>query len=90
MATEVRSGRGKIPVADYKVVKYINGDDVDTPFGRRSCYSVCMCPGGQVMFLQSCCMLHQHFLQLCAQHGEHVDNLHPDFSSFIDVLMIIL
>ncbi|XP_057509739.1 uncharacterized protein LOC130792260 isoform X2 [Actinidia eriantha] len=53
LATEVRSGRGKVPVADYKVVKYINGDDVDTPFSpgtmRRSCYSFCMCPGGQVV-----------------------------------------
>ncbi|KAL6973807.1 hypothetical protein U1Q18_027990, partial [Sarracenia purpurea var. burkii] len=53
LATEVRSGRGKVPVADYKV-KYINGEDVvDTPFDsgtvRRSCYSFCMCPGGQVV-----------------------------------------
>ncbi|KAL7193502.1 hypothetical protein ACSBR2_025169 [Camellia fascicularis] len=53
LATEVRSGRGKVPVADYKVVKYINGDDVDTTFNpgtvRRGCYSFCMCPGGQVV-----------------------------------------
>ncbi|XP_028077148.1 uncharacterized protein LOC114279153 isoform X2 [Camellia sinensis] len=53
LATEVRSGRGKVPVADYKVVKYIKGDDVDTTFNpgtvRRGCYSFCMCPGGQVV-----------------------------------------
>ncbi|KAF5956763.1 hypothetical protein HYC85_003988, partial [Camellia sinensis] len=53
LATEVRSGRGKVPVADYKVVKCINGDDVDTTFNpvtvRRGCYSFCMCPGGQVV-----------------------------------------
>ncbi|KAI8019724.1 hypothetical protein LOK49_LG04G00677 [Camellia lanceoleosa] len=53
LATEVRSGRGKVPVADYKVVKYINGNDVDTTFNpgtvRCGCYSFCMCPGGQVV-----------------------------------------
>ncbi|CAL5328257.1 unnamed protein product [Camellia sinensis] len=53
LATEVHSGRGKVPVADYKVVKYINGDDLDTTFNpgtvRRGCYSFCMCPGGQVV-----------------------------------------
>lgn len=52
LATEVRDGRGKVPVADYKVVKYVeegniggNGSLEDL---RRSCYSFCMCPGGQV------------------------------------------
>lgn len=53
LADEVRSGRGKVPVADYKIVEYIDGDDVAAPstFGptRRSCYSFCMCPGGQVV-----------------------------------------
>ncbi|KAI8570292.1 hypothetical protein RHMOL_Rhmol01G0023100 [Rhododendron molle] len=53
LAAEVRSGRGRIPVADYKVGKYISGDDADEPFDsgpmKRSCYSFCMCPGGQVV-----------------------------------------
>ncbi|KAM7477124.1 hypothetical protein LguiB_024367 [Lonicera macranthoides] len=48
LADEVRSGRGKVPVADYKVVDYVNGDDVDRTT-KRSCYSFCMCPGGQVV-----------------------------------------
>ncbi|CAH1426620.1 unnamed protein product [Lactuca virosa] len=48
LANEVLSGRGKIPVADYKVVEYVKREDNnDTP--QRSCYSFCMCPGGQVV-----------------------------------------
>ncbi|XP_071742174.1 uncharacterized protein [Rutidosis leptorrhynchoides] len=50
LANEVRSGRGKIPVADYKVVEYVKGEDEDTQVAsQRSCYSFCMCPGGQVV-----------------------------------------
>ncbi|GJY62755.1 FAD/NAD(P)-binding oxidoreductase family protein [Tanacetum coccineum] len=50
LANEVRSGRGKIPVADYKVVEYVEGEGNDTQFtSKRSCYSFCMCPGGQVV-----------------------------------------
>lgn len=50
LANEVRSGRGKIPVADYKVVEYVKGEDKDAPLNsQRSCYSFCMCPGGQVV-----------------------------------------
>ncbi|KAF7154774.1 hypothetical protein RHSIM_Rhsim01G0026600 [Rhododendron simsii] len=53
LAAEVRSGRGRIPVADYKVGKYISGHDADEHFDsgpmKRSCYSFCMCPGGQVV-----------------------------------------
>ncbi|XP_076885046.1 uncharacterized protein LOC143534441 [Bidens hawaiensis] len=52
LANEVRSGRGKIPVADYKVVEYVQQDDNNdnVPFAsQRSCYSFCMCPGGQVV-----------------------------------------
>lgn len=49
---EVHKGRGKVPVADYKVVKYVSGGDGDTLADavttNRSCYSFCMCPGGQV------------------------------------------
>ncbi|KAM1500613.1 hypothetical protein TB2_025458 [Malus domestica] len=51
LATEVRRGRGKVPVADYKVAKYVSGKDGEEPSGAtsRSCYSFCMCPGGQVV-----------------------------------------
>ncbi|KAI3803093.1 hypothetical protein L1987_31242 [Smallanthus sonchifolius] len=50
LANEVRNGRGKIPVADYKVVEYVQGDGNNVPFtSQRSCYSFCMCPGGQVV-----------------------------------------
>ncbi|KAJ0030562.1 hypothetical protein Pint_14331 [Pistacia integerrima] len=51
LAAEVRNGRGKVPVADYKVVKYVSGEDMDINVGpmSRSCYSFCMCPGGQVV-----------------------------------------
>ncbi|KAJ0881334.1 putative FAD dependent protein [Helianthus annuus] len=50
LANEVRNGRGKVPVADYKVVEYVKGDDNNVPFtSQRSCYSFCMCPGGQVV-----------------------------------------
>ncbi|KAK9078843.1 hypothetical protein SSX86_002901 [Deinandra increscens subsp. villosa] len=50
LANEVRNGRGKIPVADYKVVDYVQGDDNNVPVtSQRSCYSFCMCPGGQVV-----------------------------------------
>ncbi|KAK9275586.1 hypothetical protein L1049_022853 [Liquidambar formosana] len=53
LATEVHNGRGKVPVADYKVVKYVGRDDGDALIHsgamNRSCYSFCMCPGGQVV-----------------------------------------
>lgn len=50
LASEVRSGRGKIPVADYKLVKYVREEDGNVSTGTsRSCYSFCMCPGGQVV-----------------------------------------
>ncbi|KDP38707.1 hypothetical protein JCGZ_04060 [Jatropha curcas] len=53
LAAEVHSGRGKVPVADYKVVNYVSRDGVETSsFSQpksRSCYSFCMCPGGQVV-----------------------------------------
>ncbi|KAJ8750808.1 hypothetical protein K2173_015989 [Erythroxylum novogranatense] len=53
LAAEIHSGRGKVPVADYKVVKYLSGEDGDksliTGAKGRSCYSFCMCPGGQVV-----------------------------------------
>lgn len=52
-ADEVRKGRGKVPVADYKMATYLNEDDVVLPFSmeqnNRACYSFCMCPGGQVV-----------------------------------------
>ncbi|KAL5980465.1 hypothetical protein ACLOJK_028373 [Asimina triloba] len=53
LASEVRAGCGKVPVADYKVVKYVNEEKADTKTSSgdasRSCYSFCMCPGGQVV-----------------------------------------
>ncbi|RWR75423.1 Pyridine nucleotide-disulfide oxidoreductase [Cinnamomum micranthum f. kanehirae] len=53
LATEVRDGRGKVPVADYKVVKYVGEEEIGAAAGSgettRSCYSFCMCPGGQIV-----------------------------------------
>ncbi|XP_020206992.1 uncharacterized protein LOC109792020 isoform X3 [Cajanus cajan] len=53
LASEVCHGRGKIPVADYKVASYIDKEDFygasDAGVANRSCYSFCMCPGGQVV-----------------------------------------
>ncbi|XP_012573955.1 uncharacterized protein [Cicer arietinum] len=53
LASEVCRGRGKVPVADYKVANYIDKDDFyessDSKVASRSCYSFCMCPGGQVV-----------------------------------------
>ncbi|MBA0842350.1 hypothetical protein Goarm_002180 [Gossypium armourianum] len=47
------TGRGKVPVADYKVVQYVNDKDKNSPLKsesiNHSCYSFCMCPGGQVV-----------------------------------------
>ncbi|KAJ4953631.1 hypothetical protein NE237_030463 [Protea cynaroides] len=52
-ATEVQNGRGKVPVADYKLVNYVDEEDSRTATRSeetsRSCYSFCMCPGGQVV-----------------------------------------
>lgn len=38
-------------MADYKLVKHVSGEDGDASVGAidRSCYSFCMCPGGQVI-----------------------------------------
>lgn len=59
---EVQKGRGKVPVADYKVVKYVGDEDGDTLSNvltaNRSCYSFCMCPGGQVWLS---CLLNLNF-----------------------------
>nr|KJB76647.1 hypothetical protein B456_012G099000 [Gossypium raimondii] len=53
LANEVCSGRGKVPVAEYKVVQYVNDKDKNSPLKsestNHSCYSFCMCPGGQVV-----------------------------------------
>lgn len=54
LANEVQRGRGKVPVADYQVAEYVNGTDKSVLSSMeketRSCYSFCMCPGGQVLF----------------------------------------
>ncbi|KAK6136409.1 hypothetical protein DH2020_029830 [Rehmannia glutinosa] len=51
LASEVQSGRGKVPVADYQVAEYVNWKEMNIPSNvepiSRSCYSFCMCPGGQ-------------------------------------------
>lgn len=51
LSSEVQGGRGKVPVADYKVAKHVRANDVNASADlrkKRSCYSFCMCPGGQV------------------------------------------
>ncbi|KAF7806548.1 isoform B [Senna tora] len=53
LASEVHKGRGRVPVADYKVANYVDEQDghglSDSRVANRSCYSFCMCPGGQVV-----------------------------------------
>ncbi|KAK9697443.1 hypothetical protein RND81_08G038000 [Saponaria officinalis] len=51
LADEVHKGRGKVPVADYKLANYLSGDGVKSSHASttRGCYSFCMCPGGQVV-----------------------------------------
>jgi len=52
LAAEVQKGRGRIPVADYKIVKSVgekHAEELDIAEQSRSCYSFCMCPGGQVV-----------------------------------------
>nr|GMD24300.1 FAD dependent oxidoreductase protein [Ipomoea batatas] len=52
LASEINNGRGRVPVADYKVMEHLSSDGMDSPELRptgRSCYSFCMCPGGQVV-----------------------------------------
>ncbi|KAL1817736.1 hypothetical protein DCAR_0522212 [Daucus carota subsp. sativus] len=48
LSDEVLKGRGKVPVADYKIVDYVDGNNSSVTT-KRSCYSFCMCPGGQVV-----------------------------------------
>ncbi|KAL9271807.1 hypothetical protein AKJ16_DCAP25925 [Drosera capensis] len=48
LAAEVRRGRGKLPVADYKVSKYVTGKS-PSDAANYGCYSFCMCPGGQIV-----------------------------------------
>ncbi|KAH7373433.1 hypothetical protein KP509_17G055500 [Ceratopteris richardii] len=50
-ASEVQRGSGKIPVADYKVTTSISESSNDNSLHPRqsSCYSFCMCPGGQIV-----------------------------------------
>lgn len=53
LAAEVQRGRGRIPVADYKIAKSVGERDAENELDiaepSRSCYSFCMCPGGQVV-----------------------------------------
>lgn len=52
-ASEVQRGKGRVPVADYKVVANFSEPEStlrtsDEVLNARGCYSFCMCPGGQV------------------------------------------
>ncbi|XP_073525846.1 uncharacterized protein Cbei_0202-like [Phyllobates terribilis] len=51
LASEVQKGRGKVPVADYKVTNYVSleGANSELESQKRGCYSFCMCPGGQIV-----------------------------------------
>lgn len=50
-ASEVQRGRGKIPVADYKVTTNVKSDwsNSTKQSAQYGCYSFCMCPGGQIV-----------------------------------------
>lgn len=42
-------GKGKVPVADYRVATDVYKVNVGTnSVDRRQCYSFCMCPGGLI------------------------------------------
>lgn len=47
-AEECDRGKGKVPVADYKVATEVrvSGTDGVEELEKRQCYSFCMCPGG--------------------------------------------
>ncbi|KAL8116618.1 hypothetical protein AgCh_022964 [Apium graveolens] len=47
LSDEVRKGRGKVPVAGYKIVDYV--DENNSSRAVKRSYSFCMCPGGQVV-----------------------------------------
>ncbi len=38
-------GKGKVPVADYRLASEVHPESGE----KRSCYSFCMCPGGQIV-----------------------------------------
>ena len=50
-AKQVERGRGKVPVADYRVTAHVRGSDAngkEEESHPRAVYSFCMCPGGQI------------------------------------------
>ncbi|CAN0533828.1 unnamed protein product, partial [Ectocarpus sp. 12 AP-2014] len=58
IASMVDRGKGKVPVADYRLTQSLGAMDKPDEAGQgsakrgyqdRSCYSFCMCPGGQVV-----------------------------------------
>ncbi|CBJ28922.1 Hypothetical protein in ptb 5\'region (ORF1) [Ectocarpus siliculosus] len=57
IASMVDRGKGKVPVADYRLTQSLGADKSDEArqgsakrgYQDRSCYSFCMCPGGQVV-----------------------------------------
>eukprot|EP01041_Mallomonas_annulata_P012391 gene12391-26068_t len=53
-ANMVDSGRGKVPVADYRLAAEVTGTGAGGSVGvkgngQRAVYSFCMCPGGQIV-----------------------------------------
>ena len=47
IARFVEGGRGKVPVADYRLATEV-GSQGDADSERRPVFSFCMCPGGQI------------------------------------------
>lgn len=50
-ADEVDGGRGRVPVADYRLTAEVSVDKQEDDYDgiRRAVYSFCMCPGGQIV-----------------------------------------
>jgi uncharacterized FAD-dependent dehydrogenase len=54
-ASEVQRGKGRVPVADYKVAADVDLNELNISSDaeehlHKGCYSFCMCPGGQVSY----------------------------------------
>ncbi|PHT97076.1 hypothetical protein BC332_33997 [Capsicum chinense] len=99
LANEVQSGRGKVPVADYKVVEYVNTDGITLPSNsaprNRSCYSFCMCPGGQLVAMFSslpyrASLFHSYFGLLHLSRGAGGNNLSTPRGFSLDFDIIYL
>jgi len=50
VATQCERGKGKVPVADYRLATQVQQQHQQhQAVGVRSCFSFCMCPGGQIV-----------------------------------------